>query len=401
MTIIAAFGRNAVPMQARGWSRNAVSLAVLVFCGVFFPAIPVHADVKAGVDAWSRGDYPAAIREWKGPAEKGDADALFNLAQAYKAGRGVKQDLTKAEELYGQAAARGHLQASDNYGLLLFQRGERAKAMPYITAAADRGEPRAQYVLGLAYFNGENVPKDWVRAYALASLAQRASLPQAAIALAEMDKYVSLEDRQKGVALAGDLAARAEATRSRQVAAADLGSPGGLPWTKPGNAEPIRPFTPDVSTLTTAERAAADASRAAGTSQATAGADYTRPKPGVPPVAAIMAKPAPKPPSKPAPAKPVEAKPQPKPKPAPPAPPAAAVSGPWRIQLGAFAVRGNADALWNRVKGRPELAGHERIVLPTGRLTRLLAGGFASQSDASAACARLKGAGFACLPTRD
>lgn len=83
------------------------------------------ADVKDGVDAWSRGDYTAAVREWKEPAAKGDPDAQFNLAQAYKLGRGVKQDTAKAESLYEQAAAQGHLQAADNYGLMLFQRGDR------------------------------------------------------------------------------------------------------------------------------------------------------------------------------------------------------------------------------------------------------------------------------------
>ena len=29
------------------------------------------ADVKAGVDAWSRGDYAAAVHEWQGPAAAG------------------------------------------------------------------------------------------------------------------------------------------------------------------------------------------------------------------------------------------------------------------------------------------------------------------------------------------
>ena len=56
-------------------------------------ASPVLADVKAGVDAWARGDYEAAIREWRGLASTGDPDAQFNMAQAYRLGRGVEQDL--------------------------------------------------------------------------------------------------------------------------------------------------------------------------------------------------------------------------------------------------------------------------------------------------------------------
>lgn len=136
------------------------------------PLTPALADVKAGVDAWSAGNYAAAVEEWKPLAVAGDPDAQFNLAQAYKLGRGVPEDLAKAEELYGKAADKGHVQAGDIYGLLLFQRGEHAKAMPYIEASAARGEPRAQYIHGLALFNGDNVARDWPRAYALVSLAQ-------------------------------------------------------------------------------------------------------------------------------------------------------------------------------------------------------------------------------------
>ena len=156
---------------------------------------PAWADNKAGVDAWSRGDFAGAVRQWQGDVARGDADAMFNLAQAYKWGKGVKQDVAKAEELYGRAAALGHLQASDNYGLFLFQRGQRLQALPYIRAAADRGDPRAQYLLGLAHYNGENVPRDPIRAYALVSLAQQQGLEQARGALAEMDKYVPMDQR--------------------------------------------------------------------------------------------------------------------------------------------------------------------------------------------------------------
>lgn len=355
---------------------------------------PAMADVKDGVDAWTRGDYTAAVKEWKGPAEKGDADAQFNLAQAYRMGRGVRQDMAKAEELYGLAAQRGHLQAADNYGLLLFQRGDRSRAMPYIQAAADRGEPRAQYVLGLSYFNGENVPKDWVRAYALVSLARQAGVAQAANALKEMDQHIPIEDRQKSVPLATSLAAKAEATRALQIASADLGVGEAIP-PRPGS---VRPFENTDPTLASAQDAVASAARAAGTSSpATAGADYTR---GVPPLATIMreSKPAAKPRGKEAPA---SASSRTQPRAAPATPPAARSAGAWRVQLGAFGVAGNAEKLWSRVSGRPELAGRSKMLTPAGRLTKVQAGGFASQDEAQAACAKLKAGGFSCIVTRD
>jgi len=123
-----------------------------------------HAGVRDGVEAWSAGDFARAVAEWKAPAAKGDPDALFDLAQAYRLGRGVPEDVKQAETLYARAAAKGHIKAADNYGLLLFQDGRREAAMPYVTAAAERGDPRAQYLLGIACFNGDLVAKDWVRA---------------------------------------------------------------------------------------------------------------------------------------------------------------------------------------------------------------------------------------------
>ena len=330
------------------------------------------ADVKAGVDAWAAGNYDAAVREWQAPAAANDPDAQFNLAQAYKLGRGVPRDLAKAETLYASAAAKGHLQASDNYGLLLFQRGERARAMPYVRAAADRGDARAQYILGLALFNGDGMAKDWVRAYAYVSLAQQAGLPQATGALAQMDQHVSMADRQKSVAVAAQIAAASESNLARQVAASDLASvPGSTPPSRPPVASPAPPVArPPYLAVARSDRAGADAARA----------DRAARDVGVPP--------APKPEKRPAP-------PRETPTPTPRA------NGLWRLQLGAFGVPGNAEALWSRVRGRPELAGHGKLLTPSGKLTKLQAGGFASQADASAACAKLKAGGFTCLATRD
>lgn len=312
---------------------------------------PALADTKGGVDAWTRGDFASAVTLWEAEAAKGDNDAVFNLGQAYKLGKGVKQDLARAEALFGQAAAAGHLQAADNYGLLLFQRGERARALPYIRAAADRGDPRAQYLLGIMHFNGDQVPKDWVRAYALVTLAQQQSLPQAGSAMVQMNEFIPIEQRQQGVQLAGELASQADATRARQLAAVDLGTqvPAGNPAATPVAGPPIR--GPVMATTTPAPRA--------------------------PPRAVVT-------PPKPAPA------------PAPAPRPASDSSGTWRIQLGAFGQPANANALWAKVKGRPEVAGHARIDVRAGAVTKLQAGGY-SPAGAQAACSKLKAAGYTCV----
>lgn len=105
-------------------------------CGLTLAA-PALADTQAGIEAWSRGDHAAAVTEWQAAAAKNDADALFDLGQAHKLGRGAPQDLAKAEGFYAQAAAQGHPQAGDNYGLLLFQRGAREQALPYLQTQRD------------------------------------------------------------------------------------------------------------------------------------------------------------------------------------------------------------------------------------------------------------------------
>lgn len=241
-------------------------------------AVPAHADVKAGVDAWTAGDFAGAVREWAGPAAQGDPDAQFNMGQAYRLGRGVETDVEQAEALYAKAAAQGHVKAADNYGLLLFQRGAREEALPYISAASMRGDPRAQYLLGIAHFNGDLVKKDWRRAYALLTLANSSGLPQARGALAQMDQYISIEDRQAAQPLAASLKAEAEAARSRQLAAADLGLATDAP------SGPV--VTASVPQTAAARPVLLPPATAEAPASQTAGADYTLPAAPAPTVVA-------------------------------------------------------------------------------------------------------------------
>lgn len=362
---------------------------------------PAWADVKAGVDAWTKGDYPAAIREWQPLADKGDADAQFNMAQAYKLGRGVPQDLTRAEMLYARAAAQGHLQAGDNYGLLLFQRGQHAAALPYIRAASDRGDPRSQYLLGLAYFNADTVGKDWVRAYALESLAAQPTsgvpgLPQAKAALAEMDKYVPIEDRQRAISLATELAAQVEANRQRQFAAADLGTPNApVAGPAPVPAPAARMPTGMAGRIAGAQPARESAPRE--TMMRGAPAPVGLPPAPQPRMAMAEQRPAPAPAAEARAAAVAAAKPAAASKPTPRPTPA---GGPYKLQLGAFGVAGNADALWAKVRSMPEIAGHARANIPAGKVTRLLATGY-SEEGAQAACRRLTGAGMGCMVVKE
>lgn len=158
--------------------------------------------VRAGIEAWQRADHAQAVAIWAPLAEKGDADAAFNLGQAYRLGRGVAVDLAKAQKWLEKAARAGHLDAQTTLGLLLFDSGNRDAAMRWLKQAAERGEPRAMLVYGTALFNGDAGPRDPVTAYAYVSRSAAQGLEPAKTTLAEMDAVLPTDVRKKGVALA-------------------------------------------------------------------------------------------------------------------------------------------------------------------------------------------------------
>lgn len=385
-------------------------LAGPLLAGLVFSAspMPAMADVRDGVEAWSRGEWDAAVAQWRAPAEAGDPDAQFNMGQAYRLGQGVPRDLAQAEALYLRAAQAGHLRAADTYGLLLFQDGRREQALPYVKAAADRGDPRAQYLMGIAHFNGDLADRDWVRAYALLTLANGQGLPQAKAALADMDQHIPLEQRQQAASLAVELQQQADTTRAREMAAADLAMDGRPPSpavsssaAPPPVSPPVPPPVPPVAG-SPAQDAVQQAMQASGTEDPRhAGADYARPASVAQANVAQASTPPPTPAPTPAPARPQpQPQPQSQPQPRPEPVQQAQATGAWKVQLGAFSVRANAERLWASLRNRPELAGRVQLMVPAGRLTKLQAGGYATRADAQAACTALQKSGQPCLVTQ-
>jgi len=310
------------------------------------PALQPAETTKAGVDAWGQGDYMKAVSIWRPLAFAGEPDAQFNMGQAYKLGRGVPMDLPVAAEWFRKAAVQGHVRAEDNYGLLLFQQNKREEAMPYIRKSADRSEPRAQYLLATALYNGDLAPRDWVRAYALMTQAAKAGLPQATTSLAMMDQYIPEAQRKQGLALATQMAL---SSRPLVLAAAEPPAP------------PVKTGRPAPSAIRTTDL----------------------------------------PPSQPAAVKPVKpAKPAPVSAPAakPASKPAVAHEGDWLIQLGAFSEDARARALWSSLSGKVKTLGaYQPAYIKSGAVTRLQAGPLASEAEAGKLCAAVRAAGADCM----
>ena len=385
-------------------SFRTAALLALPLLALSMLGAPARADVKDGVDAWQAGDYQTAVAEWRPLAIAGDADAQFNLGQAYKLGRGVPADLGQAEAWYRRAAKQGHLQAEDNLGLVLFTANRREEAMPFIARSAARGEPRAQYVLGTAHFNGDLAARDWPRAYALTKRASDAGLSIASARLVQLDNLIPLDQRQRGLAMIPDMERSEQRERLAAVSAAAPPAPkpapvspikaASLPTSAPG-----RSYTPPPVIAAAKPAPAAAASKPATTSspvasaaaaaavEATAAAAAATGQPGTtyapPPEAA---KPTPKPVNDdpitvaeiPAPARVDDL-----------------TASPWRAQLGAFGVEVNARRLWASLEKKyPELFGRPRHL---GKLTRLQAGGFPNRGAAENFCAALRKDEQACL----
>lgn len=349
--------------------RNTICEAALVVAmmgltaGLMAPA-PAMADVKAGVDAWGRGEYKKAVEIWRVDAKAGDADAQFNIGQAYRLGRGVPVDLPMAEGWFRKAAMQGHVEAITNFGLTLFDEGKRAEALPWLEKSAARGEPRAQMVLGTMLFNGDGVPKDWPRAYALLVRSSASGLPRAAQVQAQMDDYIPLEQRQQGLAMARELEAAAQRPELPPEIAG-VGAKGSVR----GTELPPSAYDPNAG----AQPALAD----------TRPAKPVRPTRPAPVVTQVPAT------TRPA----TEAPPR-------PAAVVAARGGGWKLQLGAYRDESNAHNLWRKIESKGVVPGLQGSFPKAGALTRLVAGPLGSGAEAAKACGAIKAAipGTACVP---
>ena len=148
---------------------------------------------------------------------------------------------------FRKAAVQGHIQATDNYGLALFQEGRKAEALPWLEKSVARDEKRAELVLGTMLFNADGVTRDWTRAYALVTRSSQQGLPQGSQTLAQMDKYIPETQRRDGIELARKIEGNG------RVALAGAEGPVG-----------VTPMPPETLRLVSSFRSFAPIARAAG-----------------------------------------------------------------------------------------------------------------------------------------
>ena len=170
---------------------NVAVRAILAGLALFAASLPAaEASYESGLQAFERGDYAQALKDWLVEAEKGDARAQHNVGVIYDSGSGVTPDPVEAGKWYERAAAQGLPEAQNNLGMLYSKgRGvelDQARAIELWSTAARRGYPLAEFNLGLAYANGQGVQKDLGKARGLFQSAATKDLPDAQFALGQV-----------------------------------------------------------------------------------------------------------------------------------------------------------------------------------------------------------------------
>jgi TPR repeat protein len=117
-------------------------------------------------------------------APAGEAEHAYKMGRAYKTGDGVPLDTGRAEQWFEKAARGGLPKGEAEYGLVLYQNGKQRDAVPWLRKGAERGDRRAQYLLGTVLLNGVYAPKDEAEGRQWLQRAAKAGLPAAAEALA-------------------------------------------------------------------------------------------------------------------------------------------------------------------------------------------------------------------------
>ena len=147
-------------------------ITILVF---HIPSFPGESFQNAR-EAFRKGDYKTAVREYRKAAEEGDALAQFSLGQFYEQGSIVPKNDTEAVKYYTMAAKNEHPDACYKLakcyaeGLLGLQKNDTESAKWY-ERAAENGSFLSLIPLGNIYEKGKGVPKDLIKAYMWYSLA--------------------------------------------------------------------------------------------------------------------------------------------------------------------------------------------------------------------------------------
>ena len=179
-----------------------LSAAAIGLTGLLLTSIAA-ADGVAGYEAYEKGDYATALKEFMPLAESGQTSAEAAVGQMYFEGKGVKPDPKEAARWLEPAASKGNARAQFLLGKLYLSgegvaAADPVKAAALTKAAADQGLVDAQVDTCAYYYQGVGVPKDLVQAYLYATLAAQQGSEDGTSILTLLNQDMKPEDVAKG-----------------------------------------------------------------------------------------------------------------------------------------------------------------------------------------------------------
>ena len=140
-------------------------------------------------------------------AEKGDAEALYNLGQMYIArdyghGEVAPQDGENRFFWILDAAEGGYAEAQLWMAEMLWNTDEYVRSLEWTRKAAEGGHAGAQYDLAQAYYDGEVVLKNFIEAYAWFLVAKANGHEESSKMSSDLEKRLTAEGIEKGQARA-------------------------------------------------------------------------------------------------------------------------------------------------------------------------------------------------------
>ncbi|HEY0646900.1 caspase family protein [Phenylobacterium sp.] len=127
-------------------------------------AAPGQELVVAAREAFARGDYRSALRDWTAAANQGNGAAMYNLGVMSLTGRGAAKDVNAAARWFKASAEAGHSGGMVNWGLCRLNgfgtEKDEAAGFRWLQQAANKGSASAMGMLAEAYLRGRGAPTD-------------------------------------------------------------------------------------------------------------------------------------------------------------------------------------------------------------------------------------------------
>jgi TPR repeat protein len=172
-----------------------LSAAAIGFAGLLLTSITnlgfvgvAAADGVAGFEAYEKGDYATALKEFMPLAEAGQTSAEAAVGQMYFLEPAAGKGNARAQFLLGKLYLSGEGVAA----------ADPAKAAVLTKAAADQGLVDAQVDTCAFYYQGVGFPKDLVQAYLYANLAAQQGNQDGTAILTLLSQDMKPEDVAKG-----------------------------------------------------------------------------------------------------------------------------------------------------------------------------------------------------------